>query len=152
MTSQNLFSQLRQHVFRHLHHNRVAAPQPVAPVGAADGDDRAASGVRADDGVALAALLPLFVPLAIVGVPLGGRGGEDGEVLRRAVFVGGCRQAVLPHQFAAVTLVAHDGVLTAELDAAFCITPGEQPVVRAVNRVGAGAVHVLAVTAVIAAP
>src|SRR5437868_5440050 len=78
----------------------VVAAEAVGPVGAADGHHRPAAGVRADDGVAGPALLPLLVPLAVVRVPPGGAGGEHLEVLGRAVLVRGEGQPALPGEFA----------------------------------------------------
>src|SRR5439155_1148854 len=99
--------ELVQHVLRDAGNVRVVAAKAETPVGAANGDHRSAASVGADDRVADAALLPLLVPLAIVGVPLRGRSGEHLEVFRSAVGVRGEGEAVLPDEFAPVALVAH---------------------------------------------
>jgi hypothetical protein len=74
-------------------------------------------------------------------VPLGRRCRENGEGLRRAVFVGWKRQAVAPFEFTAIAFVTDDGVLAAELRIALQIGAFENPVLRAVHFECPAAIH-----------
>src|SRR3990172_5673105 len=76
-----------------------------------------------------------FVPVAVIGMPAGRAGPQDDKRLRRAVAACGCGQPVLESELAAVTFVADDRILAAELIAAFEIRSLEHPVVRPVHGV-----------------
>jgi hypothetical protein len=131
---------------------RVIPLQAMRPIGGGGGEDGAGVGVEAEAGGAGAADLPFLIPLHIVGVPADGAGAEDFEGLGRAVLVRGEGQAVAPLEFAAVALVADDGVLGSKAVAALQAGAFVDPVVGAVHDVGGVAVHELAVAAHVAAP
>ena len=83
---------------------------------------------------------------------LGRSGAEHFEVLRSTVAMGGLGQAVLPFQFAAIALVADNGVLRAEAIAGLQGRAFKEPVLRPVNLERTGSIHELTVAFVIAAP
>jgi hypothetical protein len=68
---------------------RVIALEAVGPIGGGGGEDGAGVRVEAEAGGAVAADLPFFIPLDVIGVPADGAGAEDFEGLRRAVLVRG---------------------------------------------------------------
>src|SRR5690606_6209382 len=131
---------------------RIAAGEAVRPIRGAGGEHRAATGVHAHAGGAGATLLPLLIPLGIVGMPARLAGAEHFKGLWAAVASGRGGQPLAPFQFTAVALVADNAVLAAKGIAA--LQPGalEQPVVGPVHGVGGRAVHELAMAAVVAAP
>ena len=85
-------------------------------------------------------------------MPAGGSSGENFEVLRSAIAVGGKWEFVPPLDFAAIAFVADDGVFAADGIAAFEVGAFEDPMISAVGGEGAASIHELAVAFMVASP
>lgn len=151
-TGTPLLGQPVQHILRDAHDVRIIPLESVRPIRGSGGEDGAGVRVEAEAGGAGAADLPFLIPLDVVGVPAHGAGAEDFEGLWRAVLVRGEGQAVAPLEFAAVALVANDGVLGTKAVATRQTGAFVDPVVGAMDDVGSIAVHELAVAAHVTAP